>query len=208
MLLLGTGGAAVRLADALGATLIDADRNDLDEALEARAKDGVDLILFVACPDIVLRPRAFETLSDMDWREGVDQPLEILLRTFHAVGRCYPEAPPPIVLAGPSMALAGGDELALLAAASEGQRALMKSASRQWGKRGFRFTWIAIDTLLFAPEIEGAALPKSQDPDPLATGGPPTFEQLSALLCLLADPRARGMIGQTLILDGGELMLP
>jgi hypothetical protein len=29
-----------------------------------------------------------------------------------------------------------------------------------------------------------------------------------ALLSLLADPRAKGIIGQSLVLDGGELMLP
>jgi 3-oxoacyl-[acyl-carrier protein] reductase len=168
----------------------------------------VDLILFVACPDVALHPQPFETLSDEAWRDGVDRPLELMLATLHALGGLYPTDPPPIVLAGPSMALSGGDGLALLGAVAEGQRALMKSVSRQMGARGFRFTWVAIDTLLFAPELESADLPKSQDPDPLATGGPADIGQLAALLSLLADPRAKGLIGQSLALDGGELMLP
>lgn len=208
MLLVGTGAPAARLAKTLDAPLIDIGRDDPGAAIAEATRGGVDLILFVGCPDETLRPQAFETLGDEAWREGVDRPLERMLSTLHALSALYPSDPPPIVFAGPSMALSGGDGLALLGAVAEGQRALMKSASRQLGKRGFRFTWIAIDTLLFAPELESADLPRSQDPDPLATGGPPDFGQLAALLSLLADPRAKGLIGQSLMLDGGELMLP
>jgi 3-oxoacyl-[acyl-carrier protein] reductase len=208
MLLLGIGAPAARLAKALDAPLIDIDRGDIGPAIGEGTRGGVDLILFVACPDETLRSQAFESLSDAQWREGVDRPLELMLSTLHALSELYPSDPPPIVLAGPSMALSGGDGLAMLAAVAEGQRALMKSASRQMGQRGFRFTWVAIDSLLFAPELESADLPKSQDPDPLAIGGPADIGQLASLLSLLADPRAKGMIGQSLMLDGGELMLP
>jgi len=207
MLLLGIGAPAARLARALDARLVDIGRDDARDAI-AEAAPGVDLILFVACPDGTLRPRAFESLADEAWREGVDRPLELMLSTLHALSALYPADPPPMVFAGPSMALSGADGLALLGAVAEGQRALMKSAARQLGQRGFRFTWIAIDTLLFAPELEGAQLPSSQDPDPLATGGGADAGQLAALLSLLADPRAKGLIGQSLALDGGELMLP
>lgn len=208
MLLLGSGAPAARLAKALGVPWIDIGRADLAAAIAEATRDPLDLILFVACSDAALRPHAFETLTDEAWRDGVDRPLELMLATLHVLGARYPFAPPPIVILGPSLAFSGADGLALLAAAAEGQRALMKSASRQWGTRGFRFTWLAIDSLLFAPDLEKAALPRSQDPDPLATGGPPSIEQLSALLSLLADPRARGLAGQSLVLDGGELMLP
>ena len=208
MLLLGIGAPAARLANALDAPLIDIGRDDLKGAIAEATRGGVDLILFVACPDVALHPQAFESLGDGAWRDGVDRPLELMLSTLHALSALYPSDPPPVVFAGPSMALSGGDGLALLGAVAEGQRALMKSAARQMGKRGFRFTWIAIDTFLFAPELESADLPKSQDPDPLATGGPADAGQLAALLSLLADPRAKGLIGQSLALDGGELMLP
>jgi len=208
MLLLGIGAPAARLAQALDAALIDIGRDDLHGAIAEATRSGVDLILFVACPDVALRPQAFESLGDEAWRDGVDRPLELMLSTLHALSTLYPSDPPPTVFAGPSMALSGGDGLALLGAVAEGQRALMKSAARQMGKRGFRFTWLAIDNLLFAPELESADLPKSQDPDPLATGSAVDASQIAALLSLLADPRAKGLIGQSLALDGGELMLP
>lgn len=208
MLVLGIGAPAARLAKALDAPLIDIGRDDPGEAVAEATRRGVNLILFVGCPDGALRPQPFEALSDTQWSEGVDRPLELMLSTLHALSARYQVDPPPVVFAGPSMALSGSDGLSLLAAVAEGQRALMKSAARQMGKRGFRFTWIAIDTLLFAPELQGAELPKSQDPDPLATGSAADVGQLMALLSLLADPRAKGIIGQSLVLDGGELMLP
>ncbi|GAC1572411.1 MAG: hypothetical protein NVS3B5_01260 [Sphingomicrobium sp.] len=208
MLLLGTGAPAARLAKALDAPLLDIDRDGLAFTLDKMTREPVDLILFAACPDVALRSRSFESLSDEEWRDGVDRPLELMLSALHALSARYPSAPPPIVFVGPSMALSGADGLALLAAGAEGQRALMKSASRQMGERGFRFTWLALDSLLFAPELTGAALPLSQDPDPLATGSSPSVSQISELLSLLADTRANGIIGQSLVLDGGELMLP
>ena len=84
----------------------------------------------------------------------------------------------------------------------------MKSAARQWGPRGFRFTWVAVDPVLYASELKDAILPLSQDPDPLALGRAPALEDLQQLLSWLADPRAGAITGQSLALDGGELMLP
>lgn len=205
IIVVGGGDVAARLAEGLGRAAIDAARPDLASAIaEARP----DVIVHSVYDDATIVSRPLAALSDEAWREGVNRPLETAILALQAIGLAYPEAPPPIVFVGPSLAFSGGEGLSLLTAAAEGQRALMKAAARQWGKRGFRFTWIALDPIIFAPALADAKLPRSQDPNPPAIGRMPGLEDLADLLALIADPRGRALTGASLMLDGGELMLP
>ncbi len=200
------GAAGERFAAAHRCAVIRATIDDLNAVIAVAKRP--DAVLLCIIPDAALRLGAVAGLSDSDFKAGVSEPLALMIKALQAIGKAWPSDPPPVFCIGPAIGLSGAEGLALLTALLEGERALMKSAARQWGARGFRFAWIALNSKRFAPELADANLVVSQDPDGLALGEPPDTDDLSGLLALLSDARAKAMTGETLIVDGGELMAP
>jgi NAD(P)-dependent dehydrogenase (short-subunit alcohol dehydrogenase family) len=95
-----------------------------------------------------------------------------------------------------------------LSTALEGQRALAKSAARQWGSQGIVINWLAVASTVFAPELADAKLPLPISPEPLALGAAPMLPALVPLIFAMADKAGAVLAGATLCLDGGEVMTP
>ena len=113
-----------------------------------------------------------------------------------------------ILLVGPALSLVGAEGLVPLSTALEGQRALAKSAARQWGSHGIVINWLAVASTVFAPELAEAKLPRPVSPEPLALGDAPTLAGIVPLIFAMADRAGAVLAGATQCLDGGEVMTP
>ncbi len=114
-----------------------------------------------------------------------------------------------IVVVGPSLSLAGAPQLVALSTAVEGQRGLVKSTARQWGRRGLTVNWIAAAPRGLSPVFEKLPLPVKPDAVMVALGRPlDTQREIVPVIEFLGSAAGRVMTGATLMLDGGEWMVP
>lgn len=110
-----------------------------------------------------------------------------------------------IVLVAPTIGMAGAAGLVPLTTATEGIRAMAKSAARQWASEGIQINTIAVPMHVFAPALRtsashltGAAV---QDDETLIKSVVETTKFL-----LRRD--LKHLVGETIIVDGGSVMLP
>ena len=167
-----------------------------------------DCIIHAAVPASGLRSVPVSALGDQGWRSDC---LGALKATFFTLQVCFAtlrERGTRILLVGPALSLVGAEGLVPLSTALEGQRALAKSAARQWGSHGIVINWLAVASTGFASELAEAKLPKPVSPEPLALGAAPTLPALVPLILAMADKAGAVLAGATLCLDGGEVMTP
>jgi NAD(P)-dependent dehydrogenase (short-subunit alcohol dehydrogenase family) len=154
-----------------------------------------------------------QPLSDIDleaWRGGAVDPIRVAMRVLTALGRrMKPAGRGSILFLAPSLSLVGGAGLVALSTALEGQRGLMKSVARQWGASGVTVNWAAAAPRALSPHFDAADLAAKGDPVPVALGRRPDARaEIAALAGWLAGPAGRGVTGATLMIDGGEWMVP
>jgi NAD(P)-dependent dehydrogenase (short-subunit alcohol dehydrogenase family) len=111
-----------------------------------------------------------------------------------------------VVIVGPSLSLAGAAQLVPLSAAVEGQRGLVKSTARQWGRSGVTVNWIAAAPRALSPRFDDLPLPSRPDPVPVAFGRALDLaSEIAPVIEFLGSGAGRAMTGATLLLDGGEM---
>jgi 3-oxoacyl-[acyl-carrier protein] reductase len=91
------------------------------------------------------------------------------------------------------------------ATAAEGQRALVKSAARQWGAAGITSNVVAFAATAAAPNLF------ETDTDRTTPALPPVDDPLSDVadaVVVLAGPHAARLTGVTLVANRGGLMVP
>jgi 3-oxoacyl-[acyl-carrier protein] reductase len=98
----------------------------------------------------------------------------------------------------------GAEGFATWTAAIGAQRALVRSAARQWGDAGISVVAVAPDATLIAGP--GAARPTSLAGP--AFGNPGTADDVGGAVVLLLSDAARALTGQTVTVDGGSWMAP
>lgn len=143
-----------------------------------------------------------------DWMAEADDPMFDLLALLQALKPAISGRTISIVLLGPDLGQTGASGHTALAAAAEGQRGLMKTLARQWGP-DIRFAWAGVWPPLLFPGIEAAGLPEQPelgDFNPPLGCRPGWDEVARAVLALAALGQAA--TGQSIIVDGGEWMLP
>jgi NAD(P)-dependent dehydrogenase (short-subunit alcohol dehydrogenase family) len=116
-----------------------------------------------------------------------------------------------ILMFGPVLSLVGAPGLVPLSTVLEGQRALVKSAARQWGRKGIRVNWVAIGSEGNYPALASAAIPQVIElgPPPPPLGRVPNLaSDAAALIGLLGSDAASVITGATLNIDGGNWMVP
>jgi len=156
---------------------------------------------------------AFRPLGDLDlqaWRAGAADPIRVAMRVLAALGaRMKPAGRGTILFLAPSLSLVGGAGMVALSTALEGQRGLMKSIARQWGATGVTVNWAAAAPRALSPHFDAADLAAKGDAVPIALGRRPDARtEIAALAAWLASPAGRGVTGATLMVDGGEWMVP
>lgn len=154
------------------------------------------------------RPMADQSLAD--WRTGAIAPIRMAMQVLSVLGEVMkPAGRGSIVFLAPSLSLVGGDGRVALVTALEGQRGLVKSVARQWGATGVTVNWIAAAPVALSDQFAAATLATKGDAVPVALGRrPDTRAEIASLAVWLAGPAGRGMTGATLMLDGGEWMVP
>jgi NAD(P)-dependent dehydrogenase (short-subunit alcohol dehydrogenase family) len=116
-----------------------------------------------------------------------------------------------VVLVGPSTALVGAAGLVPLLTLAEGQRSLIKSAARQWGRHGMRLNWVGVAPRHYAPMLAEApvpAVPELGPPPPALGRVPEPSTDVADVIAWLGSEGARGITGASFNLDGGDWMVP
>lgn len=168
-----------------------------------------DQVVISALPRSALQACAIVDVDEAQWRAACSVAMKSVLYALQASFTQMGEAGGSVVVIGPSLSLAGAAQLVPLSAASEGQRGLVKSTARQWGQRGLSVNWIAAAPRSLSPLFDALALPVKPDPVRVALGRPLDLaSEIAPVIEFLGSASGRVMTGSTLVLDGGEWMVP
>lgn len=201
------GWRVVHCSDRRLAGPVEQVREALDAAI-VNAAPTLALISLLPAASTALRP-IYETSLD-DWRAGAVDPIRIAMRVLSVLGeRMKPAGDGAVAFVAPSLSLAGGPNMVALTTALEGQRGLMKSVARQWGASGVTLNWIAGAPRALSQQFDDVDLVSKGESIPVALGKPPESRTaITGLAAWLTGPAGRGMTGSTLVMDGGEWMVP
>jgi NAD(P)-dependent dehydrogenase (short-subunit alcohol dehydrogenase family) len=165
-----------------------------------------------ALPSSLFVPTDSERLTANEWTSTVQGAAKITLYCLQAAhSHMVKSGGGTIVCVGPSFALVGAARLLGLSTVLEAQRALVKSAARQWGRHGIRAHWICVGVGANYPALQEVPLPNGPElgPPPPPLGRVPDFEQdVAGIAEFLASSAGRGLTGCSLVADGGDWMVP
>jgi 3-oxoacyl-[acyl-carrier protein] reductase len=148
-------------------------------------------------------------MSLSHWHAACRDAIKGLLYTLQAAFAQFGDRGGSVVAIGPALSLPGAERLLALSAGAEGQRALVKSAARQWGRRGVTVNWVAAAPRALSPLFDALPLPVKPDAVMVALGrGPSLDDGLAGVVAFLGSPAGRALTGVTLMADGGEWMVP
>jgi 3-oxoacyl-[acyl-carrier protein] reductase len=188
-----------------------ASREALASAFDAAvARFGVpDQVVASILSPVALRTCAIHELTDEHWQLACRDAMKGLLYVLQAAFTHLGERGGSVVAIGPASSFAGAGQLVALSTAVEGQRGLVKSTARQWGRRGLTVNWVAAAPRALSPLFDGLPLPLKPDPVMVAMGqGPALGEGIAGVIDFLGSAAGKAMTGATVMVDGGEWMVP
>lgn len=168
-------------------------------------------VVLSVMPEAGVQPRDIVDTSDEEWRAACGQTMKATLYLLQAAHGRFMAAPGggSVVVIGGSFSLAGAAQLIPFSTAIEGQRGLVKSTARQWGKTGITVNWIAAAAKGLNECFADVKLPFKGDSVPVAFGRTLDLaREIVPVVEFLGSPAGRVMTGATLLLDGGEWMVP
>jgi len=180
-------------------------------AAAAEALGPPGQVVLSVMPEAGVQPRDIVATSDAQWRTACGQTMKTTLYVLQAAHGQFTAASGggSVVVIGGSFSLAGASQLIPLSTAIEGQRGLVKSAARQWGKTGITVNWIAAAAKGLSERFADVKLPFKGDSVPVAFGRTLDLaREIVPVVEFLGGPAGRVMTGATLLLDGGEWMVP
>jgi NAD(P)-dependent dehydrogenase (short-subunit alcohol dehydrogenase family) len=208
------GPAATAVEPPAGVTRISASfasRAALEQAFSAAAEcvGAASQVVLSALPHAALQAQDVMALSDDDWRASCGAAMKSVLFGLQASHSQMAQRGGSVVAVGPTLSLAGAPQLVPLSTAVEGQRGLVKSTARQWGKLGLTVNWVAAAPRALSSLFDTLTLPVKPDRVPVAFGRPLDLgSEIVPVIEFLGSAAGRAMTGATLVLDGGEWMLP
>ncbi|HSW25245.1 MAG TPA: SDR family oxidoreductase [Burkholderiaceae bacterium] len=168
-------------------------------------------VVLSVMPEAGVQPGDIVAASDTQWRDACGQTMKATLYVLQAAHGQFAARPGggSVVVIGGSFSLAGAAQLIPFSTAIEGQRGLVKSAARQWGKAGITVNWIAAAAKGLSDRFADVKLPFKGDSVPVAFGRTLDLaREIVPVVEFLGGPAGRVMTGATLLLDGGEWMVP
>jgi NAD(P)-dependent dehydrogenase (short-subunit alcohol dehydrogenase family) len=208
----GDGGPVADIGAAVVRIPARYDSRDGLERAFAVAVESVgapDQVVASAIPREALVEQDIVATSDARWHAACGAAMKAVLLALQASHRHLSARGGSVVVIGPSLSLAGAPGLVPLSAAVEGQRGLVKSTARQWGQSGITVNWIAAAPSALSPVFESLPMPVKPDPVPVALGRRPDLAaEIAPVIEFLGSGAGRVMTGGTLLLDGGEWMVP
>jgi NAD(P)-dependent dehydrogenase (short-subunit alcohol dehydrogenase family) len=208
------GPAASAVEPPAGVTRIAASfasRAALEQAFAAALEcvGAASQVVLSALPHAALQAQDVMALSDDDWRASCGAAMKSVLFGLQASHSQMAQRGGSVVAVGPTLSLAGAPQLVPLSTAVEGQRGLVKSTARQWGKLGLTVNWVAAAPRALSSLFDTLTLPVKPDRVPVAFGRPLDLgSEIVPVIEFLGSAAGRAMTGATLVLDGGEWMLP
>ena len=212
-----------------------ASRAALEQAFAAAAEcvGAASQVVLSALPHAALQAQDVTALSDDDWRASCGAAMKSVLFGLQASHTHMAQRGGSVVVVGPTLSLAGAPQLVPLSTAVEGQRGLVKSTARQWGQlrapqslrscpqgassdlgrpgagQGLTVNWVAAAPRALSSLFDTLTLPVKPDRVPVAFGRPLDLgSEIVPVIEFLGSTAGRVMTGATLVLDGGEWMLP
>jgi len=208
----GPGASAVELP--AGVTRIAASfasRAALEQAFAAALErvGAASQVVLSALPCVALKAQDVTAITDDEWRDSCGAAMKSVLFGLQASHTQMAQRGGSVVVVGPTLSLAGAPHLVPLSTAVEGQRGLVKSTARQWGKLGLTVNWVAAAPRALSSLFDALTLPVKPDRVPVAFGRPLDLgSEVVPVIEFLGSAAGRVMTGATLVLDGGEWMLP
>lgn len=204
------GAGVVRALRAAGATVgvVDGDLADRDGAVQAVAAAVAEVgrphaLVHAVVEPAALLPTPLADVSDEQWWASWEVTMRTSLWLCQAVHEHVAGNDGRVVFLTPTVGMSGGADLAPLAAASEGQRLLAKSAARQWGADGITVNSVAVSPGLLGLDVGDMALSAPA----LGRVGDPEAD-LGPVVAFLCGADSHFLTGATLVADGGVWMAP
>jgi 3-oxoacyl-[acyl-carrier protein] reductase len=198
VVVIGAAGiVASALADGLGAALGGPD------TLSASDIDSVVITIGTQTP-----PRLQDTakLSSVEWDLLVGESMWEALVTLQSAHAALKNRGGRIVLVVPTVGISGAAGLVPYTTAVEGIRAMAKSGTRQWGRDGVVVNFVAAPIRVFAEALSesdghltNAAVPNDD---------PTLVHSLVETTKFLLRTDLHHLAGETIVVDGGSVMLP
>ena len=197
VVVIGTvGGVASALADGLGAALGEPDT--------LSASDVSSVVITVGTePAPLLQDIA--TLSSVEWDLRASEPIWQALVALQSAHTALENRGGRIVLVVPTIGMAGAAGLVPYTTAVEGIRALAKSAARQWGHDGIAVNLIAAPIRVFAEAVSES---DAHLTNAAVTDDTTLMHSLVETARFLLRRDVEHLAGETIVADGGSVMLP
>jgi 3-oxoacyl-[acyl-carrier protein] reductase len=173
-------------------------------AVELEGAPLTDCVVVVCGDEGAAVVEEISALGRDDWDRRAEQVLRDALAALQDAHRVLAERGGRIVLVAPTAGIAGAPGLVPFVTATEGVRAMTKSAARQWGAAGIAVNAVLVPIELLVPATMGAT-PYLAPP---ALGVTPTIADVAVAVAAFADPAQRGVTGATVVVDGGSVMTP
>ncbi len=148
------------------------------------------------------------SLSDVDsatWGRLVHDPLWRTMSTLQRAYTAMRSRGGRIVLIVPTVGMAGAANLVPYTTAIEGIRAMAKSAARQWSTHGVLVNTVAVPLRLLAPSLTNV---DSHLTAPAVDNADALIESVAETTRFLLRLDVDHVVGQTIAVDGGSVMLP
>ena len=162
-------------------------------------------VVIVVDADPGVGPTDVADISAQDWHRLAGAPMKRTLQALQGAWATMSGRGGRIVLVVPTIGMVGAPHLVPLTTSVEGIRAMAKSAARQWASAGIVLNMISAPLHLFARGVHGSAshlTPPAVPDDDFLT------ESVVATSLFLLETEACHLVGATLVVDGGAVMLP
>lgn len=167
----------------------------------------LDLVVHADYPHASRRRAEVTELTDDDWRDACDQPLEAAIRLAQSVHAPLAATGGTIVFLVPLMASAGGAGFVPFAGAAEGVRILAKSLAKTWGSDGIRAHAITLDPSAFLDPAHAAGMAEANALHDAPLGRVPDLAtEVARVVDALAGDDLAALTGASLVVDGGLWM--
>ncbi len=187
-------GLSATLAETLGAVIVDTDDAQFP------AVEGLIVVVGVDAESVLLT-----TQTSAAWDRTVNTGMWHILRALQRARAALLDAGGRIVVLTPTIGIPGAQGLVAYTTAVEGIRAMVKSAARQWASGGIVVNMVAAPLQLFAPGLAAAAAHLTA---PAVEDGSQLFGSVVETVKFLLRRDMGYLAGETIVVDGGSVMLP
>jgi 3-oxoacyl-[acyl-carrier protein] reductase len=150
-------------------------------------------------------PSDLTMLSEDAFNRAVDDVMWNALSALQSARAAIGEQGGRIVVVVPTIGMAGAAQLVGYTTALEGVRAMAKSAARQWHRDGVTVNLVAAPLRLFVPTLDAAAAHLTAA---VVTDDSGLIHTVTEAVAFLLRSDIDHLVGETIIADGGAVMLP